>query len=384
MAGPSGRKPAIDLMIAGSVPEVAAIQRFRYQVAVEELGGTSVDADAARKVVTDPLDADAQHLFARDIRGKLAAALRIVPAAIDAVPVAMADAFRLGDFARFGRPATALQDRLAIIGDLSGGGVLAALLGGAVRLARRLGARFLCTAVLPDHVRSFEQLGYRRYAEAFIDRDDRYLVPLVLLTEDYIHLATINSPFAPLIVRENNPSTTAEWFTRHYKGTARTVVAPGTDADQLWEHLTQMLRQSPMQGIPLLRDLTYADARRFIGVGSVMRGRAGDVLVRRGDMGREMFVAIAGEFEARLAGKAGEALSVAHFERGDVFGEIAYLSEAPRTADVTAMAEGEVLVLTQQSMQRAIAEMPQVAARVLFNLSLVLCERLGTTTARLI
>ena len=70
--------------------------------------------------------------------------------------------------------------------------------------------------------------------------------------------------------------------------------------------------------------------------------------------------------------------------RGDVFGEMAYLSEAPRTADVIALSEGEVLVLNQQTMQRAIAEMPAVAARVLFNLSLILSDRLGKTTAMLV
>ena len=121
-------------------------------------------------------------------------------------------------------------------------------------------------AVPTGQVRAFEQLGYRSYAEGFVDRDNQYLVPMVLLTEDYIHLATVNSPFARLIAREDNPVTTGEWFAKTYPAPAR-AAAKGANEDQVWEHLTQVLRQSPLEGIPLLHDLTYADARRFIGVG---------------------------------------------------------------------------------------------------------------------
>ena len=40
----------------------------------------------------------------------------------------------------------------------------------------------------------------------------------------------------------------------------------------------------------------------------------------------------------------------------------------------------EVLVLTQDYLKRAMAAMPEVAAQVLFNLSLILCRRLKDAT----
>ncbi|WP_119418949.1 cyclic nucleotide-binding domain-containing protein [Desertibaculum subflavum] len=374
--------PAIDLAIAGSPREITAIQRFRYQVLVEAQGGESADADRKHRIVADAVDAAAQHLFVRTITGALAATVRLIPAAIDVLPPAGADALRLGGFLNFGRQAACVQDRL-VVGEAGAAGIMATLLGGAVRVARQIGARFLCTAVPASQVKAFEQLGYRGYAEGFVDRDDQYLVPLVLLTEDYIHLATVNSPFARLIVREDNPRTTADWFAKTYPAPSRTG-AKGVSEDQIWERLTQTLRQSPLEGIPLLHDLSYADARRFVGVGRLKRCHTGDVLVRQGDVGRDMFVVIGGEVEVRRIDRKGASKRVAALGRGDVFGEMAYLSEAPRTADVVALTEGEVLVLNQQTMQRAIQEMPAVAARVLFNLSLILSDRLGKTTAKLV
>ena len=376
------KTPAIDLAVAGTPREITAVQRFRYQVLVEGRGAESVDVDRKHRIVADAMDAAAQHLYVRTITGTLAAAVRLIPAALDVVPPAVADAFKLGSFLNFGRAAACMQDRL-VVGEASAAGIMATLLGGAIRVARRIGARFLFAAVPTGQVRAFEQLGYRSYAEGFVDRDDEYLVPMVLLTEDYIHLATINSPFARLIAREDNPVTTAEWFAKAYPARAR-AAPKGANEDQVWEHVTQVLRQSPLEGIPLLHDLSYADARRFIGVGTLKRCRAGDVLVRQGDVGRELFVVIGGDVEVRRADKKGVSKLVTELGRGEVFGEMAYLSEAPRTADVIALGEGEVLVLNQQMMQRAIAEMPAVAARVLFNLSLVLCGRLRDTTGRLL
>lgn len=374
--------PAIDLAVAGSPREITAVQRFRYQVLVEGQGGETADADRKHRIVADAMDAAAQHLYVRTITGTLAAAVRLIPAAIDVLPPAGADAFRLGEFLNFGRQAACVQDRL-VVGEAGAAGIMATLLGGAVRVARRIGARFLCTAVPASQVKAFEQLGYRSYAEGFVDRDDQYLVPLVLLTEDYIHLATINSPFARLIVREDNPRTTADWFAKSYPAPAR-VGAKGVSEDQVWERLTQMLRQSPLEGIPLLHDLSYPDARRFVGVGTLKRCHAGDVLVRQGDVGRDMYVVIGGDVEVRRIDRKGTSKRVATLGRGDVFGEMAYLSETPRTADVIALTEGEVLILNQQAVRRAIAEIPAVAARVLFNLSLILCGRLGETTKRLL
>ena len=378
----STKTPAIDLAVAGAPREIAAVQRFRYQILVEEQGGESVDADRQHRIIADTIDAAAQHLYVRTVTGALAAAVRLIPAAIDVLPPASADAFKLGSFLNFGRQAVCVQDRL-VVGEAGAAGIMATLLGGAIRVARRIGARFLCTAVPANQVRAFEQLGYRSYAEGFVDRDDHYLVPLVLLTEDYIHLASINSPFARLIVREDNPLTTAEWFAKTFPAPAR-AAARGASEDQIWERLAEILRQRPHEGIPLLRDLSYPDARRFAGVGTLRRCHAGDVLVRQGDVGRDMFVVIGGEVEVRRTDRRGASKVVAELGRGDVFGEMAYLSEAPRTADVIALTEGEVLVLNQQTMQRAITEMPAVAARVLFNLSLILTDRLGKTTAKLV
>jgi CRP-like cAMP-binding protein len=70
-------------------------------------------------------------------------------------------------------------------------------------------------------------------------------------------------------------------------------------------------------------------------------------------------------------------------DRGAVFGEMAFLSEVRRTATVVALSDVEVLVITQKYLRDIMESMPEIACRVLFNLSLVLCERLANSTANL-
>ncbi len=114
-----------------------------------------------------------------------------------------------------------------------------------------------------------------------------------------------------------------------------------------------------------------------------MRGKPGDAIVRAGDVANEMFVVLAGTVEVR--GDAdGVEHTIASFGRGEVFGEIGFLGGAQRIATVVAASDLEVLVLTQGFCRKAMYTMPEVTVKVLLNLSLILCERLRTSTENLL
>lgn len=384
MAKPSKPEPAVELKIAATPEEIDSIQGFRYRVQIDLQRGESVDADAQTRRLGDSLDQAATILHLKNQAGSIVATARLLFGA-HGVPPNMMEVYQLDRFMSFGPKVLALQDRLVIAPEDGAAGLAATLIGAAFRIARRQGGRFLFASCPPAQVRLYEQLGYRRYADNYIDRDDQYLVPLVLLTEDYPHLARVNSPFAKLIAALDNPGATAAWFARSFPDTPAGEPARGESEDRLWRHLTERLNQNPLQGVPMLAGLDYRDARRFLGIGTLLRVKAGDRIVATGTVGREMFVLIAGEVEVWTVREEEDlARLVAKLGKGAVFGEIGFLADTPRTADVVAISDGEVLVLTQQVMSRAIAEIPAVAAQVLLNLSLILCERLRATTARLL
>jgi CRP-like cAMP-binding protein len=66
--------------------------------------------------------------------------------------------------------------------------------------------------------------------------------------------------------------------------------------------------------------------------------------------------------------------------RGDVLGEIAFLINARRTADVIAAHDGvRVLALSEANLSILISTEPELAAKLLLNLSRALCYKIATS-----
>jgi len=85
--------------------------------------------------------------------------------------------------------------------------------------------------------------------------------------------------------------------------------------------------------------------------------------------------------EVRAGGVDGR--PIANFGRGDIFGEVAYVSEVERSATVVALTGIEILVVTQSMLKKMTKTMPEAACQVLFNLSVILCDRLSHSTETL-
>jgi glucose-6-phosphate 1-dehydrogenase len=99
---------------------------------------------------------------------------------------------------------------------------------------------------------------------------------------------------------------------------------------------------------------------------------AGETIIRKGDLGREMYIVIRGE--AEVVDDDGHVLQT--FRDGDFFGEIALLSHRPRTATVRAGTACDLVALDQASFSRILNDHPQFAdnilkvARVRYDLNL--------------
>jgi CRP/FNR family transcriptional regulator, cyclic AMP receptor protein len=98
---------------------------------------------------------------------------------------------------------------------------------------------------------------------------------------------------------------------------------------------------------------------------------AGRELIREGQRGREFFVLLEGEADVTQDGK-----KIAPMKGGAFFGEIALVSDAPRTATVTATTPVRVLVVTDRSFKTLLEHAPSIQLKVLRALA----ERLAPQT----
>ncbi len=90
---------------------------------------------------------------------------------------------------------------------------------------------------------------------------------------------------------------------------------------------------------------------------------AGEVLVRQGDPGDQLFVVDEGDLEV-TATVNGRTVPLGKLSRGDVFGEFALISGKPRTATVTAKTSVHLWTLSAESFQAWMARSPAMAAAV--------------------
>ncbi len=372
----------LQVFIARDDEERRRIYRFRYRVKVEELGDDPPHADHRAKHVRDPLDASAKQIYVAQSSGhEIAAAVRVNTGLADNNLSEITQLEGFGPFREFSIESLSLSGQLVISPKWADSMAASLALSAVYKLARQHGSRFDFSQCSPALLPLYQRLGYRRFRENYMDDALGYQVPLVMVTEDFQHLGRVNSPLIRIARGMVNPPVTGNWFSRTFPDYAHAPVEAAMADDEFWHFLARKLNQSPTAGISLLEGLSYTEAMSFIRAGSVLHCRKNIPIVKTGQMGREMFVILSGEVRV-LAGP--DKAEVARLKRGDIFGELAYLSEVPRTADVVTTDETELLVLSQEIVRRIMDKMPAIAARVLFNLSLILCARLGQSTRDLV
>jgi CRP-like cAMP-binding protein len=91
--------------------------------------------------------------------------------------------------------------------------------------------------------------------------------------------------------------------------------------------------------------------------------REGKVLTTEGEPGREFFVLVEGAAEVRRKGR-----KVNTMGRGDFFGEIALVSDRPRTATVTTTSPARLLVVTDRAFRELMKQVPSIQLKVMATL----------------
>ncbi|MFM7541746.1 MAG: glucose-6-phosphate dehydrogenase [Planctomycetota bacterium] len=87
----------------------------------------------------------------------------------------------------------------------------------------------------------------------------------------------------------------------------------------------------------------------------------GDIVIRKGDMGTEMYYICRGEVEILDA----KGNPVARLGEGNSFGEVGLLLDMPRTATVRATVNCDLFILRRESFRRALRDFPELQATLL-------------------
>lgn len=182
------------------------------------------------------------------------------------------------------------------------------------------------------------------------------MVPLVLVVPDLAHMRATRSPllrYLPASVEDEELATRIHALLPAEPPV--TLAADGQDWAETFGLLTQARRlASPFEAFP------EAEVKALVERCQTLQCSDGQTIIVGGQDTRVALVVLEGAAEVRVDG-----ISIARFEEGEMFGELALLLSARR-----------LLALDDRTMQRLLTSSSELAAKLLLNVSRSLAQRL--------
>ncbi|MGJ8668349.1 MAG: protein kinase domain-containing protein [Oceanococcus sp.] len=148
-----------------------------------------------------------------------------------------------------------------------------------------------------------------------------------------------------------------------------------TRLSQQEKQISRAESRDSLRRLRFFDDFEDHEIDEFMSASSMLSFRSGEVIIKEGDIDNAFYIVVVGSVSVSKSGK-----SMMTLGKGDVFGEIAFLTATRRTA--TVRAESEVLALKINA-----AAMDQVSDEVQLRYYRVFCEnliyRLSITSAKL-
>lgn len=127
------------------------------------------------------------------------------------------------------------------------------------------------------------------------------------------------------------------------------------------------LYESFLEEVPLLSTLTRYERSKIADALETQKYPAGTTIIKEGDAGEAFYLLESGEAEAFKVGTEG---AVKQYKKGDYFGELALLNDAPRAASVVSRTEAKVAKLGKDGFQRLLGPVESIMRRTKYEVSM--------------
>ena len=117
-----------------------------------------------------------------------------------------------------------------------------------------------------------------------------------------------------------------------------------------------------LEEVPLLSTLTPYERSKIADALKTQKFAPGDVIIKEGDPGHSFYLLESGEADAYKGDN-----KVLHYKKGDYFGELALLNDAPRAASVIASSEVTVATLGKSGFQRLLGPVEGIMRRTKYE-----------------
>jgi Cyclic nucleotide-binding domain len=364
-------RPGVHL--AETEEEKEAVYRLRYDVYVEEMGRFRGLADHKCRRLVEPEDATARIFYGAEPDGTVVGTMRLSWGGDAPFSPRLIECYQLEPFlAEMAPERIAIGERGMVVPRLRGSPIY-----------RQVGAlsRQFCTekrielifgACEPHLLTLYIGQGARTFSHHNINSPEvGFVVPIVTVVEDVAYLRRIGSPSARNATDWGDQARIPACVDRLITNGGNVISQRLTASGAYWGEIHDALEELGESRIDPFDGLSEQQAKRILDKSNIIDCVAGDRVLKRGNLARNMFVVLDGNLEVREDNTLLRVLSP-----GDVLGEIAFLLEQPRSADVFAATDARILSLSEGTVRELIESDPAVAAHLLLNVSKMLCRRI--------
>jgi predicted GNAT family N-acyltransferase len=360
----------VQIGYAESEKELQAVFRLRYEIYIQEMHLESVYVDHERKMLNDAYDDTGRILYAR-VDGEIAGTVRLHWGGRAPFPTEFYETY---DLERFQTAATPEQmvifTRFMVRKQYRGTMLPFQLLGAIAQYSLERKVRLSFCDCQPHLLNLYTRLGYRAYTKTYDDPLAGLLVPLVLVVEDLAHFQRINSPLLAFAGKDFNPAIPDDLLALIPQEPA--IQSVTSEAAAQWAQSYGLLSDARERTSTVLAGLDEDEVARLMKRSFVIKCEANDLIIRKDNIDRTMFIILSGLVEVRERDRV-----VAVLTRGDVVGELAFLAHAERLSDVYAASEDvRILSLNEKVILSLLDDEPAIASRLFYNLSKVVAARM--------
>jgi CRP-like cAMP-binding protein len=140
--------------------------------------------------------------------------------------------------------------------------------------------------------------------------------------------------------------------------------------------LTMAQIQELIERVELFHGISGHDVEKIFSHGMTMRVGAGEAVFYRGTVGNQMYVVLGGKLGVYGDGD----VCLAELVTGDMFGEMALVTQEPRSATVKAINESFLFALSEDTFHKLMTK--KAAVQLLLNMVTTLSKRLKQANAR--
>ena len=359
----------ITFHIAETEEELEQIYRLRYEIYVEEMHIFGSVADHERRLLYGQNDRGARLLYAK-LGNEIIASMRLNLGKDGAFSEELEETYNLNLF----RPT--LDDtqilvltRFMIKKDHRGSHLSFRMIEQVAKLCLEEDIEMAVCDCQPHLIRYYQRMGFRSYdCEVYNDPEFGIMTPLAFVLRDLQYLASMRSPLKKAL---DQPVEDVDRVLE----IASLLGAPTVDAldemdliekNEIFDRLVDVKTA-------LFADMSREDIRAIVSKGYVLSLCKDDLIIREGQQTATVFIVLDGEVEIWQNGNV-----VRRATSGEVVGELGFLLDARRSANVVVASDDAVILsLDESRLKQRIKPDASKVSRLLYNLCNILASRVA-------